>query len=235
MAKNKSGGHAHLTQSETILGWLWLPVYLVLLNWGLQALFAALNVEYTAFGLNAAYFGINLIFIVLVFRHFLCQRFFGHGFWEYVQALILGFVLYAAVTWVIRFGLSKLPTPVTIYNNESVADLAGLNWYGTLAISVLAAPIIEETLVRGVVFGSLKELSRTVAYIISCLLFAFMHTWQYFGLYPARDVLLNCLPYLPAAVALAWTYEKSNTIWCPIALHAIINAASFGLLKFHIL
>ena len=235
MAKNKSGGSTRLTKSEAILGWLWLPIYLVFLSWGLQWLFAAVKVDCSPFWLNVAYFAVNLIFVVLVFRKFLLQRFFGHSFWDFVQALILGFVLYAAVTWVIRFGLSKLPKPVSFFNNDAVTALAGANWYGTLAISVLAAPIIEETLVRGVVFGTLKARSRVLAYILSCLLFAFMHTWQYFTAYPVRDVLLNCLPYLPAAVALAWTYEKSGTIWGSITLHAIINAASFGLLKFNIL
>ena len=55
----------------------------------------------------------------------------------------------------------------------------------------------------------------------------FMHSWQYFGFYPTGSVLLSCLAYVPASAALAWTYEKSGTIWCPIALHAVINALSF--------
>ena len=39
-----------------------------------------------------------------------------------------------------------------------------------------------------------------------------------------EQVLLSCMPYLPASVALAWTYEKAGTIWAPITLHALINA-----------
>ena len=52
-----------------------------------------------------------------------------------------------------------------------------------------------------------------------------------FALYPAGKVLLSCIPYLPASVALAWTYEKAGTIWASISLHAIVNALSFGLLQ----
>ena len=50
-------------------------------------------------------------------------------------------------------------------------------------------------------------------------------------LYPAGKVLLSCIPYLPASVALAWTYEKAGTIWASISLHAVVNALSFGLLQ----
>ena len=99
-------------------------------------------------------------------------------------------------------------------------------------VTIILAPIIEETLVRGLVFGSLHRTSRWLAYIVSCFLFVFMHNWQYFGLYPALSILLSCLPYIPASVALAWVYEKGGTIWAPITLHALINAMSFGLLTF---
>ena len=79
-------------------------------------------------------------------------------------------------------------------------------------------------------FGSLHRTSRVLAYFVSCFIFVFMHNWQYFALYPAGKVLLSCIPYIPAAAALGWVYEKAETIWAPITLHAIINAMSFGLL-----
>ena len=99
------------------------------------------------------------------------------------------------------------------------------------SVFVVFAPVIEETLVRGVVFGTIRPASRVLAYIVSALLFTLMHNWQYFGLYPALSILLSCLPYIPASVALAWVYEKGGTIWAPITLHALINAMSFGLLS----
>lgn len=53
-------------------------------------------------------------------------------------------------------------------------------------VTIILAPILEETLVRGLVFGSLHRTSRWLAYIVSCFLFVFMHNWQYFALYPGR-------------------------------------------------
>jgi membrane protease YdiL (CAAX protease family) len=39
-------------------------------------------------------------------------------------------------------------------------------------------------------------------------------------------VLINLLDYLPASLALAWSYEKSGSVWSPILLHALINVLS---------
>ena len=148
-----------------------------------------------------------------------------------MQAVVLGFALYYAGTWVLQFALTKLAPGFTIYNNETVGSLISNNEYIMMAVTIILAPVIEETLVRGLVFGSIRPTSRVMAYIVSVVLFTLMHNWQYFLLYPAGKVLLSCIPYLPASVALAWTYEKAGTIWAPITLHALINALSFGLLQ----
>ena len=111
-----------------------------------------------------------------------------------------------------------------------MGDLVLANRYAMMFVTIILAPIIEETLIRGLVFGSLHRTSRALAYVVSCFLFVFMHNWQYFALYPVGSVLLSCLPYIPAAIALGWVYEKSSTIWAPITLHALINAMSFGIL-----
>ena len=145
-------------------------------------------------------------------------------------AMVVREAVRRAGTWVIQLLESKLAGDFVIYNNETVTELISTNRYVMLAASVIFAPIVEETLVRGVVFGTIRPASRVLAYIVSALLFTLMHNWQYFGLHPFVSILLSCLPYLPASVALAWVYEKGGTIWAPITLHALINAMSFGLL-----
>ena len=37
-------------------------------------------------------------------------------------------------------------------------------------------------------------------------------------------------PFFPAGIALAWAYEKADTIFAPVLMHCLINAVSFGLL-----
>lgn len=220
-----------LSKLETVAGWLYLPFYVVLLNLLLQLANEKFLLGMTAITINIAYFAINLAVVLLIFHRFLRQPFFGGQFWNFVQTLVLGFALYYAGTWVLQFALSKLAGGITIYNNETVGALISDNQYVMMAITILIAPIIEETLVRGLVFGSIRPTSRVMAYIVSVVLFTLMHNWQYFAAYPAGKVLLSCIPYIPASVALAWTYEKAGTIWASISLHAIINALSFGLLQ----
>ncbi len=225
-----SGVHS-LTRTEAILGWCYLPVYLIVLNLLLQLINEKLSLGMTALTINIVYFAVNVLAVVLIFRRFLRQSFFGGSFWGFVQALVLGFAMYYAGTWVLQFLLSKLAPGFTIYNNNTVAGLISANTYVMMAITVLVAPIIEETLVRGLVFGSIRPTSRMMAYLVSVILFTLMHNWQYFMLYPAASVLISCIPYIPASIALAWTYERAGTIWASITLHAVVNALSFGLLQ----
>ena len=231
MAKRASRSAVrYLTRAELILGWCYLPVYLVALNVLLTYLNRRFSLGLDLLGINCIYFAVNFLAVLLIFRRFLRQPFFGSRFWDFVQALILGFVLHWAATQLLSLLLTRLVPDFTIYNNKTVTGLVSQNRWVMLAISLVLAPVIEETLVRGLVFGSLREGSRVMAYLVSAVLFTLMHNWQYLGVYPLRSVLFSCIPYLPASAALAWTYEKSGTIWCAVTLHALINAMSFGLI-----
>ena len=90
--------------------------------------------------------------------------------------------------------------------------------------------MVEETLFRGLIFGNLRPLSRAAAYLVSALFFAAVHVWQYAGALGWRGTLLCAVQYLPAGLALGWTYEKSATIWASVLVHAGINAVAMGLL-----
>ena len=48
----------------------------------------------------------------------------------------------------------------------------------TLFITVVCAPLIEETFFRGVVFGSIRKHHRTLAYVVTTILFCTLHIWQ---------------------------------------------------------
>ena len=231
MARNASSRYfnARLSRGELIAGWCYLPFYLVLLSVILQYVFAWLKLPLDAITLNIAYFAVNLAAVLLIFHNFLRQPFFGQSFWEFLQACILGFVFYQAGTWAVQFLVTKFGGTIDLYNNDTVTGLVLQNRYVMLAVSVVFAPIIEETLIRGLVFGSIRMASRPLAYITAIFVFTMMHNWQYFGLHPFGAVLLSCLAYVPASAALCWTYEKAGTIWASITIHAIINAISFGI------
>ena len=58
------------------------------------------------------------------------------------------------------------------------------------------------------------------------------YTLKSIGYDARQQILLAAVAYLPAGIALGWTYEKSNTIWAPILLHMAINGISFGVMSF---
>ena len=134
MARKASNSmSSRLTRFETIAGWLYLPFYLIILNLLLQLANEKLSLGMSALTINIAYFAINLAATLLIFYGFLRQSYFGGSFWNFVQAVVLGFALYYAGTWVLQFALTKLAPGFTIYNNETVGSLISDNEYIMMA------------------------------------------------------------------------------------------------------
>lgn len=220
----------NLSKAEIIAGFCYLPFYVALLSWGLHFLSDYFGLGLNTLQLNLCYFAINGAAVWIIFHSFLWRSLRSIRFWELIQALILGFVLYYAGSILLSRILQLLQVEVTVYNNQTVLELANQNRIVMLVCSLLIAPMVEETLVRGLIFGIIRRKSRIAAYAVSILFFAFLHVWQYWSSHDPGSVALAALPYLPAGIALGWTYEKSNTIWAPIFLHMIINAIAFGVM-----
>ncbi len=81
---------------------------------------------------------------------------------------------------------------------------------------VVAAPLAEEFLLRGVMLrGLLKHTSPLVAIIYSALFFALIHM----NLYQA-------LPAFLIGVFMGWVYYKSGSLWLTILIHFVNNGTS---------
>ena len=229
-AKSRSLGPG-LSTAEQVAGFCYLPFYVVLLGWGLQWLSELLGLGLTELQINVTFFVINCVMIWVIFHNFLIRSFRAIRFWELVQALILGFCLYYAGNFVFNWIISLLDLTITSFNDETILGLISQNKWVMVICSVLLAPIVEETLVRGLLFGVIRRKSRILAYAVTIVFFAVIHVWQYLLLYDFKSVLLAALQYIPAGIALGWTYEKSNTVWAPIFLHMTINAISMGIIS----
>ena len=219
-----------MSKAEIIAGFCYLPFYVVLLAWGLRFLSDYFGLKLTDLQLNLCYFAINGVAIWIIFHGFLWRSFRSIRFWELVQALILGFVLHYAGTLLLTRILQLLHVEITVYNNQTMEQLIRQNRMVMLVCSLFIAPVVEETLVRGLIFGTIRRKSRVIAYAVSVVFFAFLHVWQYWNSQDPGAVALAALAYLPAGIALGWTYEKSSTVWAPILLHTIINAIAFGVM-----
>lgn len=233
MAKTKSYSLGPgLSKAEQIAGFCYLPVYVALLGVALTWLNEKLGLHLTDLQINIAYFVINCVFTWIIFHNFLLRSFRSIRFWDLVQALILGFVLYYVGNFLLSLLMGWLGVEIPQFNDEAVMDLAAQNETVMIVCAVVLAPMVEETLMRGLVFGTIRRKSRILAYIVSMLLFAAIHVWQFAFFHDWQQILLAAVAYLPAGIALGWTYEKSNTIWAPILLHMTINGISFGVMSF---
>ena len=222
-----------MSRGELIGGFIYLPIYVIGLSLLLGLILGLANVQMSDTRLNLLYFLINFLAIAVIFHRWLITSLSGVGrrFWLFLQAVVLGFVFYYALSWVLGLILSLLDLAVASPNDAEIARLAAGDFRLTVLCTVFLAPPVEETLFRGLLFGNIHSKNRILAYVVSVLLFAVLHVWSYVGSVGWVNAALAAVAYLPAGIALGWTYEKSDTIWAPIVVHALINAVSMGILR----
>jgi len=111
---------------------------------------------------------------------------------------------------------SILPTPSWMQRLLEDIFTKDLIWS-----AVLAAPIVEEILLRGIILdGFLKRYSPTKAIVWSAAIFGIMH------LNPVQSVGAFIL-----GLALGWLYYRTRSLWLCIFLHFVNNSVgSLGLL-----
>lgn len=228
-ARSYSNGPG-MSRTETVAGFCYLPFYLVLLSIAISHTAALLGIKLNDLTMNICYFSLNALFTVLIFRRFLASSFRAIRFWELVQAIILGFALYYALTRVLTLLIAFLDVKITSFNDETVAELVSADRRVIMVCTIIIAPIVEETLVRGLVFGTVRRKNRIAAHLVNILLFSLMHVWQYIPTEGWGPVALAAMEYIPASIALGWTYEKAKTIWAPIFLHMIVNGIGMCLI-----
>jgi membrane protease YdiL (CAAX protease family) len=85
--------------------------------------------------------------------------------------------------------------------------------------AILLAPLVEESIFRGILYPALKDLGRPrVAVLASSMLFALIH----FN-------LMTFVPLFLLALGLVWLLEMTETLIAPIIAHACFNGANFAL------
>ena len=218
-----------MTSGERLLGWLYLPVHVFVLPILLPFLILLLQekgIEVSSVQLNIGYYIIGFVFLGIALMSFLRESFsqFCDTFLSSVGRILIGIVLYYAASYVVNFVLGFFVTDLVNPNTGSVIDDVKDNAKPMLAVAVLLAPIVEEVLFRGIVFGSIVKKSRILAYIISTAAFSVYHLWQYALVgYEVKLLLLYLVQYLPGSILLAKCYEDSGSIWSSIFMHMTIN------------
>lgn len=99
-------------------------------------------------------------------------------------------------------------------------EIANIPFEGNIAIviisSSIAAPLVEEMLIRGLLYSRLRHYMRpSVCMIITALAFGLIHG----NLVQFVYAFLN-------GIVFAYVYERFKTIWASVLMHAIANFTS---------
>jgi membrane protease YdiL (CAAX protease family) len=230
MAKKQSS--PYMTPGEQIAGVTFFVIYLLVLPFAaepllglVERLFAA---RFTAAQESMLYYGILSVVTLVIFHKYLGRttRLLFDRLGEAARTVLLGLVgLYGLNELVYRLSSLVISNRTNLNDTTISAQIQDAPRV-TLLIIVFLAPFIEEVLFRGLVFGNLKSKSRVVAYLVSCLLFALLHVWQFAVVQQDITYFLLMVQYLVPGAVLAWAYESSGTLWTSIGLHAVANALS---------
>ena len=203
----------------------WLPVHVFLLPALITGYTLASGNTLTPVFSRAVYFGLGLLVVVIFARGFLRRSFdvlldnFGHCLTSIAMSFAAMLLLSQLVAMVI------LAVDENVFNSiELASQAAGEGGAGFLILGAGAIPVVEETLFRGLIFGSLRKRSRLLAYLISALVFMIYSVWQLlFTSAGLGQVAIIALSYLPELITLTWCYERTGCIWSPILLTALVN------------
>lgn len=215
-----------MRMGEIIGGILWLVIYGFFMGDILSLVLGLLGVSYTTAQLNALFFLCNFVITALVFRRFLTKNLMQvpGNLLRTLKGMLVGFCIY----WLLQVGIGLigdlLSGNIDIPNDDTIASIADENYRIMWAGAVLLAPMVEETLVRGLIFGNVRRLNRVAAYAAAAAVFAAMHVLSYLGQMDALTLGYNILAYAMPSIALCACYEYAGNIWAPIGLHMIINA-----------
>ena len=230
MAKKKSA--SYMTSGEKIAGTILFAVYLVVLPFVTDPLFRfvgrLLDTTISATVQSVIYYYVLFAVTLIVFHKFVARtsRNFADNLGVACRNMLLGLIaLYGLNELVYRLSSLVISNRTNLNDTTISAQIQDAPRV-TLLIIVFLAPFIEEVLFRGLVFGNLKSKSRVVAYLVSCLLFALLHVWQFAVVQQDITYFLLMVQYLVPGAVLAWAYESSGTLWTSIGLHAVANALS---------
>ena len=230
MLRRKSA--AYMSAGEQIAGTVLFVIYLLVLPFVTAPLFrligGLLGVSIPSGLQNILYYYILFAATVIIFHGFLgrTSRNFADNLGGACKYMAIGLVALYGLNE-LAFRLIRLVVPSqTNLNDTTISAQIQDAPHMTLLIVIFLAPFVEEVLFRGLVFGNLRQKSATVGYLVSCLLFALLHVWQFAVVNRDMAYFLLMLQYLVPGAVLAWVYDRTGTLWTSIGLHAAVNTLS---------
>ncbi len=215
-----------MTRRERLGGLIWFFIYSFLISSLLELILMLLGIDYEIPFLNAVYFLTNFLITALLFHRFLAESLSAalQNPLRLLKGIVLGFCAYLLLMILPDVLWFFLPGDASIPNDDTIRSIASENYRIMWVGAVLLAPITEETLIRGWLFGNLRQKNRVLAYAVTAAVFAALHMVSYLADMSPSSFCYNLLVYGLPSVALCFCYEYSGTVWASILLHMAINA-----------
>ena len=227
MAKRPTSG---MRDSERLAGLIFFVVYLLVmpLLFGKIILLTEtlLGIDFSAAEENSIYYYLLFVVTMIIFHNFIWQnteRFF-HRVSPTLGTVGLGLVVFYGCNELFYRVAHLLLGHGTNLNDVTIAAQISAVPRMTALIVIVLAPFVEEVLFRGLIFGSLREKNRLLAYGVSAVLFAFLQVWQFALSGGSAYYLILALQYLIPGLLFAWAYDRSGNLWGSILLHMAVNA-----------
>lgn len=220
---------SQLTRGQQGRGWVYFALYVFLFPWLMGWVQQAYVGEFPVAYANAVYYLLIVIGAFGVLWSFLRDGF--QRLLDWLPENLFAFVTGLAGAVVLGWFTSRIPLPVQNPNVYSYPQQYLLEPGATLLILVVLMPLVEEILFRGVLFGSVRNYSRVLGYVLSTLAYALYCVWQFVYAYGTADFryLLLMVQYLPMSLALTWSYDRGDSIWTSIFLHMCLNGLQLTL------
>jgi len=222
-----------LNTKEKLFGWIMLPIYVLgsgfILRFIYRNILAPMGVTLTNADANLWVYIVTALLILLFMHRFLRSSFdpllddFGHAIGWILACYGLLLMMNGGVNTIKGIILGEATTNP---NQAAIEQMVITDLSKTVATTVLLAPIVEECLFRGAVYGPLREKSRVLAWVVTVALFAFYHLWQSFVFDYDPRLWIELLDYVPGGIALCLCYEKTRSIWGPIFMHMLTNGVA---------
>lgn len=132
-----------------------------------------------------------------------------------IQGWLVPVIIISTLALVVDLEWVSSLIPMPVYMQKIFEKLFSKNVFSLVTV-IIAAPIMEEILCRGILLkGLLKNYSPTKAILISAIFFGVMHLnpWQ-------------ALPAFCAGLFLGWIFYKTQSVIPGMIIHATINATA---------
>ena len=202
-----------------LVGWLGFQIFATAVQFSVSAILKSAGINYSVLGysmiVNSVSYVCLLIGLSAIANKDLLKLIPSFKQW---QSYLAGFICLASIftfsmvygtliNILKQYGIISIPTGDNA-NQAAIVSLGEKYTFTSLIVFGFIGPICEELTYRVGLFSLLRRKNKAVAYILTIIIFAFIH----FNFSSDKVVLLNELLQLPhymfAAAAFSFTYDK---------------------------